>query len=371
MSSSLRELAQREAAEAISEDAAINLLRDLVAIPSTSTNEARATEFLVDWMSEHGMNAAIDSAGNAVGSTGTGDRHIILLGHIDTVPGDIPVCIEKGELHGRGSVDAKGPLATFACAAVNAARRDASLRVTVVGAVGEENIGSVGARQVATWDAPDLCIIGEPSGWDAICLGYRGSITATFRVRQESRHTAGPGEASAEKVIAFWNGLVAESNRRNQDRTGFSAITPAIRDLGTSHDGLTDEAWMHLGLRLPPGADVPALIGFMSQLSLDHMFIPGVDAEFEVHGIQEGVRSPKQMPLVPPFLRAIRAAGGTPRFTVKLGTSDMTVVGPAWQCPILAYGPGDAALDHTPEERIVLADYLRAINVLTNVLVSL
>ena len=60
-----------------------------------------------------------------------------------------------------------------------------------------------------------------------------------------------------------------------------------------------------------------------------------------------------------------------PRFTLKLGTSDMTVVGPAWRCPIVAYGPGDAALDHTPEERIVLDDYARAIHVLTDVLVAL
>ncbi len=45
--------------------------------------------------------------------------------------------------------------------------------------------------------------------------------------------------------------------------------------------------------------------------------------------------------------------------TLKLGTSDMNVVGPVWQCPILAYGPGDSSLDHTPEEQIVLDDYLR------------
>ena len=95
------------------------------------------------------------------------------------------------------------------------------------------------------------------------------------------------------------------------------------------------------------------------------------DAELTVDGAQEGYRSDKRSPLVPPFLRAIRAAGGTPRFTLKLGTSDMTVVGPAWRCPIVAYGPGDAALDHTPEERIDLADYARAIRVLTDVLVSL
>lgn len=360
MSSSLHEPLT---AQTLTDDQRIGLLRDLVAIPSTSTKEAEVVAFLTGWMAEQGFEVEIDSVGNAIGRINSGGRHIVLLGHIDTVPGDIPVRIDGSELHGRGSVDAKGPLATFVCAAVEAARRDASIRITVVGAVGEEHIGSVGAKQVATWPAPDLCIIGEPSGWDAICLGYRGSITATFRVTQESRHTAGPGEASAEKAVAFWNGLVAAANHRNGEATGFNAITPAIRDMGTSHDGLADEAWLHLGLRLPPGIDVPDLVGQMHGLAQEGVL--------EIHGIQEGVRSTKQIPLVPPFLRAIRTRGGTPRFTVKLGTSDMTVVGPVWQCPIVAYGPGDASLDHTPEERIVLADYLRAIDVLAGVLVSL
>lgn len=360
MSSSLPEIDQRPA---LSDAAAIALLHDLVAIPSTSTNEERAVSLLINWMAENGFETEIDSVGNAIGTIGSGSRHVVLLGHIDTVPGTIPVRIDDGVLHGRGSVDAKGPLATFACAALEAARRNASVRITVVGAVGEEHIGSVGARQVATWPTPDLCIIGEPSGWDAVCLGYRGSITATYRVRQESRHTAGPGEASAEKVIAFWNALVSECDRRNEGRTGFAALAPAIRDMGTSHDGLADEAWLHIGLRLPPDADVPGLTEFMNAAA--------VDGAFEIHGIQEGVRSTKQIPLVPPFLRAIRVQGGSPRFTVKLGTSDMTIVGPVWQCPILAYGPGDASLDHTPEERIELAEYLKAVQVLTEVLVSL
>jgi LysW-gamma-L-lysine carboxypeptidase len=94
-------------------------------------------------------------------------------------------------------------------------------------------------------------------------------------------------------------------------------------------------------------------------------------AELTFEGRQEGYRTEKRSPVVPPFLRAIRARGGTPRFTLKLGTSDMTVVGPAWGCPIVAYGPGDAALDHTPDERIVLDDYLKAVRVLTEVLVAL
>jgi LysW-gamma-L-lysine carboxypeptidase len=47
------------------------------------------------------------------------------------------------------------------------------------------------------------------------------------------------------------------------------------------------------------------------------------------------------------------------------------VVGPAWQCPILAYGPGDSALDHTPNEHVNLTEYWLAVQVLAQALRNL
>ncbi|MFZ1770858.1 MAG: M20/M25/M40 family metallo-hydrolase, partial [Caldilinea sp.] len=103
---------------------AVDLLRGLVAIPSLSHQEAEASAWLAGQMRAAGYDRAfVDTAGNAVGELGAADaaRVIVLLGHIDTVPGDIPVRIEataEGDvLYGRGSVDAKGPLATFVAAA--------------------------------------------------------------------------------------------------------------------------------------------------------------------------------------------------------------------------------------------------------------
>jgi LysW-gamma-L-lysine carboxypeptidase len=49
----------------------------------------------------------------------------------------------------------------------------------------------------------------------------------------------------------------------------------------------------------------------------------------------------------------------------------MNVVGPVWGCPIVAYGPGDSTLDHTPDEHIVVDEYLRSINVLIRTLETL
>jgi LysW-gamma-L-lysine carboxypeptidase len=314
-------------------------------------------------MEARGFRAHRDEAGNAVGVIGSGPKSVVLLGHIDTVPGNVPLRIRNGILHGRGAVDAKGPLATFVSAAAMAAER-LNATVTVVGAVGEETLNSPGATAVANWPAPDFCIIGEPSGWDAVCLGYRGTMPITYRLRQASRHTAGPGESVGEQAIAFWNAFSAACAARNESVSGlFNAITPSIRSMRTESDGLYDVATLSIGLRLPPGVDIPALQAEILELA-------GY-AEIVFEGIQKGYRSDKRSPLVPPFLRAIRAYGGEPRFTVKLGTSDMTVVGPAWHCPIVAYGPGDASLDHTPDEHIVLDEYLNGVKVLTEVLAGL
>jgi LysW-gamma-L-lysine carboxypeptidase len=249
-------------------------------------------------------------------------------------------------------------------AAASAAADQLKCRVTVVGAVGEEIIGSPGANEVAKWDAPDFCVIGEPSGWDAICLGYRGSLSLLYTLRQSTRHTAGPGESVAEEAVQFWNNLRAELDRWNTDaKNSFGSIGHSLRAFNTSGDGLTDEAKLSIGLRLPPELDIDLL--------LERIRTIAAPAEIVVDGIQEGYRTDKRSKLVPPYLRAIREAGGQPRFTVKLGTSDMNVVGPVWKCPIVAYGPGDSSLDHTPEERIVLNEYLQAVQILRNVLVAL
>jgi [amino group carrier protein]-lysine/ornithine hydrolase len=366
ISSSAPEVAPAAASRVlIPDEDDVDLLRRLVEISSLSDHERPAVAELCRQMEARGFHAEIDTAGNAIGVIGAGERQIVLLGHIDTVPGHIPVHIENGELWGRGAVDAKGPLCTFVAAAA-AAAADPSATVTVVRAVGEERLGSPGARAVAAWEAPDYCVIGEPSGWDAVCLGYRGTLGFHYRLHQPSRHTAGPGESAGEQAIGFWNALVAEVDAMNTARgasTGFTTITPALREMRSGGDGIDDKAVMSIGVRLPPGVDTDHLQERLQQLA--------GPAEVEVDGVQPGYRSPKQSPLVAPFLRAIRAAGGSPRFTLKLGTSDMTVVGPAWNCPMVTYGPGDASLDHTPQERIDLDDYGRAIRILRDVLVSL
>src|SRR6266571_3187353 len=162
----------------------LDLVRGLVEIPSVSRREGDAVEWLVARMAERGFRASVDDAGNAVGEIGDGPRHVVLLGHIDTVPGEIPVRVEGGDLVGRGAVDAKGPLAAFVAAATEVVK---GLRVTVVGAVEEESPTSAGARYRATLAAPDWCVIGEPSGWDGVTVGNKGRLVIGVSLSRAAR----------------------------------------------------------------------------------------------------------------------------------------------------------------------------------------
>jgi LysW-gamma-L-lysine carboxypeptidase len=320
-------------------------------------------DYLVEQMRRAGLAAHVDEIGNAVGVAGAGPLTIMLLGHIDTVAGFIPVTRQDDRLNGRGAVDAKGPLACFAAAAARAQGRLAGRRVIVLGAVGEEG-DSRGARFIQDKYRPDFTVIGEPSGWEKVTLGYKGSAWFDYRVRRALAHTSARAESACEAAVAYWNSVTAWAEGRNAGQPKmFDQVSPTLRAMRSGSDGFHETAELHFGLRLPPGLAVPEL----------HVALQALAAEAELT-LREGVpafRGEKNTPLVRAFLAAIRQAGGQPAFSVKSGTSDMNIVAPAWGTPILAYGPGDSALDHTPDEHILLSEYERAIGVLTEVLVRL
>ncbi|MCD6288973.1 MAG: [LysW]-lysine hydrolase [Anaerolineae bacterium] len=349
----------------------IELLRGAVEIESLSGQEEALAAYLVNAMRARGYDRAfIDEAGNAVGEKGLPDaaHTIVLLGHMDTVPGHIPVRIEDGKLYGRGSVDAKGPLCAFIEAAARACP-PTGWQIVVAGAVEEESATSRGARHIATQYHPDFCIIGEPSAWDRITLGYKGRLLVDFTARQPMGHTAGPMSSVCETVVTWWLGIQRFAEAFNRDRkTAFDRLLPSLREIHSSSDGLYDRVDATVGLRLPldiERADLEQAIRSAAPQA------PDLEVTISFRGYEPAYRASKNTPLVRAFLAAIRGQGGRPGFKIKTGTSDMNVVGPVWGCPIVAYGPGDSSLDHTPEEHIELDEYLRAIDVLSDVLIHL
>jgi N-acetyl-ornithine/N-acetyl-lysine deacetylase len=289
-----------------------------------------------------------------------------MLGHMDTVPGNIPVRLENGVLYGRGAVDAKGPLAAFVCAAARVAATGSKTRpIIVVGAVEEESATSRGARAVIDRYQPCACIIGEPSGSQAVTIGYKGRLLVDGYVVNPLSHTAGPARSTNEIAAAFWERVRLHAAEWNQQRAGtsnFAALMPSLRSINSSQDGLEEQTRFVIGYRLPPNFDIAALRNQLQDWALED------DIQLRFSGQEVAFQSTRSTPLARAFISALRLTGVQPTFKHKTGTSDMNVVAPVWGQNIVAYGPGDSRLDHTPQEHILVAEYAHAIDVLELVL---
>ncbi|MGQ9682408.1 MAG: [LysW]-lysine hydrolase [Anaerolineae bacterium] len=342
----------------------VELLHRMVSIPSVSGSEQELAGFLVRAMRERGFTAAVDEAGNAIGELGDGPQEILLLGHMDTVPGAIPVQIHAGALYGRGAVDAKGPLAAF-IAAVTRVGPLPGKRLVVAGAVEEEAASSKGARHLLQTRRPAVVVIGEPSGWERITIAYKGRLLVEYRLEQPLAHTAGPEEGVCERAAGFWEALRAHAGAYNQGRERrYERLDISLRGMRSGGDGLTEWAELTIAYRIPPALALPEV-----RTAVESLAHP--EATVHYRGEEMPYQAAKNTRLVAALLSGIRAVGGRPAFSFKTGTSDMNVVGPVWNCPIAAYGPGDSSLDHTPEERIDLAEYELAIRVLVEALKAL
>lgn len=342
----------------------LRTLRRLVEIASPSGHEAEAVCYLADRMTELGYTVRTDFVGNVIGEIGSADGPtVMMVGHIDTVPGEIEVRESDGVLFGRGTVDAKGPLAAMVHAGVRVAGRGAGGgagrfpgRIVVVGAVDEEGL-SRGARRLAVDAArPDALIIGEPSGVGGVVVGYKGLLSFEYRVRRPPAHTSTPAERAVEVVCDMWHALRDRLADEYADRPQFDRALPALVSL----EGGIEQARARISCRVPRGFDPEALLAWVRGFA--------ADAEVRVLEQLPAVRTGRADPLARAFAAAVRGRVGEPRLLVKLGTSDMNILAPHWSLPAVAYGPGDSALDHTDHEHIVLDEYLLAIQVLADAL---
>ena len=339
----------------------VDTLIGLVSHYSPSGQERGAVEWLVTRMKSLGYkDAFIDDMGNAVGVVGKGPKQLVLLGHIDTVPGEIEVHAENGVLFGRGSVDAKGPLASFVDAVAKVGAQD-GWQFVVIGAVEEER-DSEGARFIVDQYNPDFVIVGEPNQWDRVALGYKGSAWAHITVRCGQTHTASGEETAAEAAVEVWLKAKAFVDPFNADKQKvFDKLLLTLRGMESNFNDFEQWARLKVGVRLPVDVSPADWYAKLNEIAGKTIVEP-IGFAVPAWGCE------KNTPLVRAFLSGIRSQLGDPRFVYKTGTSDLNIVAPVWNCPAVVYGPGNLVLDHTPNEHIDLEEYDKSVSVLSSVL---
>jgi [amino group carrier protein]-lysine/ornithine hydrolase len=341
----------------------------LVSQYSPSGNEHDAVEWLVQRMKLLGYGKTfIDEAGNAVGVIGGGKKQVVLLGHIDTVPGEIKVEQVGNMLYGRGSVDAKGPLACFVDAVARVGDKK-GWQFVVIGAVEEER-DSDGARFVSEHYRPDFAIIGEPNHWDRIALGYKGSAWANVKVNRTQSHSASGEQSAAEAAVELWTLIKTYVDTFNLNRSKmFDKLLLSLRDMESSSNNYEQWANLRIAARLPEDVSPDDWYDILRKLlkNLENIKVSVEPTGFAI----PAWKSEKNHALVHVLLKSIRQLGGDPNFVYKSGSADANIVAPVWKCPVLVYGPGDSRQDHTPNEHLEMDQYSKAVDVLAAALISL
>ncbi|HYB92616.1 MAG TPA: M20/M25/M40 family metallo-hydrolase [archaeon] len=354
---------------------AVEFLKHILKVYSPTGQEEELAKFLSRRMKRLGFKVRIDEVGNVIGRIGSGSPKILLCGHIDTVPGQIPVERVGNKIYGRGAVDAKGPMAAMIMAAKECARSNRSGTVIVAGVVGEEGT-SVGMRHLLKKRLrADYAIIGEPSGIGKITIGYRGRAQLKLTCRTIGGHAGAHWlyRNAIEDAYQIW--LIMKNIQLKWHKEGghFYSVSmcPTMLKGGEFSNVVPSYCEMTIDVRVPPPLKCADVIREIKAATNSYEK-DKLDFKIEVEDKMEPFEVNKDSALIRALKGAIREEKIRPvKLIRKTGASDMNFVGACMKIPVVAYGPGNSQTEHTTEENIDVQEYLTSIKVLSKTLEKL
>jgi LysW-gamma-L-lysine carboxypeptidase len=361
----------------LNDKTAFSILKSTVEIDSPSGQEEQVARYLADTMSELGFKVKIDEAGNVHGTIGSGKPTTLFCGHMDTVPGSIPVREQDGYLHGRGSVDAKGSLIAMIVAAARHGMNGEPGRVLVVGVVEEERRGEGVKALINQRLQVDYAVFGEPSGAKRITIGYKGSIHLRVEVTTESGHSSAPWAFPNAIVKAFslWTMISEYLTRRIQSKSHYRELTGCITGLkGGSEMSITPGSCeMNIDIRIPTGLTVDEVLSELrEEVKVFRSRNQDTKIDLYIDDRVEPFETSIRSPVVQALNGAIKDVYREPaKYIRKTGTGDMNILGHELGIPVVTYGPGDSRLDHSPHEKIEIDEFLGAAQVCQRALVRI
>ncbi|ARP90274.1 succinyl-diaminopimelate desuccinylase [Bordetella genomosp. 9] len=220
------------------ESAVLDLVKDLIARPSVTPEDADCQQMLAARLARIGFRCetmAFNGVTNLWARRGTQGPLVVFAGHTDVVPpgprdkwqSDPFVPVERdGFLYGRGAADMKSSIAAFVVAAEEfvAAHPTHAGSIALLLTSDEEGPSVDGTVRVceqlqARGETLDYCIVGEPTSTERlgdVCKnGRRGSLSGRLTVKGLQGHVAYPhlarnavhevAPALAELVAIEWD----------------------------------------------------------------------------------------------------------------------------------------------------------------------
>jgi acetylornithine deacetylase len=337
----------------------IDLLRELVAIPSISGEEHELAVFVEETARRWGLDVTRDAAGVRVELRGSGPGPTLAFAsHLDVVPPGagwtrdpfVPA-VEGSRLYGRGSGDAKASVAAMLYAAKDLAETGGVEhgRVLLLLGLGEETRHTTMGAAVEAAGRIDAAVVGEPTGLE-FAVAQRGLMMVDLVAGGDQRHAAYASDdgdfTDATEVLARdllrLKGLFAS---RSHPVLGRARATATMLEAGVSRNVTAPVARAVLDVRSTPDWSHEELVEELER-SLASKVI---------------VTSNRLVPCeTPPNSRLLAAAVGLRPEAARFGSPTCSDWVFLRHTDAIKCGPGNSRLSHTADEYVEISQVMAA-----------
>lgn len=373
------------------EGAIANFLKDIVSIPSLSSQEGEVVKFMAAAMKKLGYDeVVVDGMGNLLGRIGNGPRVIAFDGHCDTVDvGDIslwnkvkpyPAVIRDGKVYGRGTTDQKGGIASSVYGIamlkeLGLVPKD--LTIWVVASVQEEDCDGLCWQYIVKESKlrPEVVVSTEPTSLQ-IYHGHRGRMEIEIETKGVSCHGSAP-ERGVNAVYKMAD-IIKDVEKLNESLPptkplGKGTVTIShIRSTSPSLCAVADSCTIHLDRRLTLGENEETSVAQLKAL-------PSVQKTgAEVRVLEYAVPSwtglvyptkkyyptwhiPETAPSVTSAVAGFKdALGEDPVVSYWVFSTNGVSIAGMYGIPVIGFGPGHEKFAHFPNEEIDVEHLTRA-----------
>ncbi|MCE2893036.1 MAG: M20 family metallo-hydrolase [Flammeovirgaceae bacterium] len=334
---------------------AIDLLQQLITIPSFSKEEDKTAGLLMGFFSYHGMEAK--RVGNNVWAKNkffdASKPTLLLNSHHDTVKPNpsysrdpYAASIENGKLFGLGSNDAGGPLVSLIMTFFNYYERPNLKYNLVLAATAEEEISGTGGIEMVWKELPaiDMAIVGEPTLMN-FAVAEKGLMVLDCVTHGKAGHAA-----REEGVNAIYQSLKDIEWFRTyefpkiSESLGKVKMSVTVIHAGQAHNQIPSECKFTVDVRATDAYSLEEILATIQQhVQCD---VKPRSLRFRSSGIS------KDHPLYKTGEKLGVTFYGSPT------TSDKALI----PVPSIKLGPGDSARSHSADEFIYLQEIEDGIN---------
>jgi len=396
-----RELAREKILQLFDRDELLDLLKELIKIPShkqVEWQEDRLARFILNYLRGEGfdnlkLDYIMENRPNVLALLPGkgGGKSLAFNGHLDTVPPYNMVLppyqplIKNGFLYGLGAVDMKGSLAAMLLAMVLVRRSGLTLQgdLHFTGVIDQEQCSLGTVELVRRGFKVDYAVVGEPTNLK-ICVAHKGMEWMKVVIRGKSAHGSTPDKGRnpiymAARVAREIESLNEILQKKHHPLVGSPSINVGVISGGDDPNIVPQVCFLEIDRRWTPEESLESLYQDVERI-LNRLKLAYPGYQYELLSMDDRTCPLRNIPLdvnpdiplVNSLRRNLEEFTGTDLGSTSFrGWSDAALLVRDLDIPSVVFGPGLLEKAHAADEGIEIKNLITALQVYVGLIIDI